>query len=1596
MAYDVAGRALYPLADLLSASDFPLADFIPSDALATVFDRLYYCDATVYERGVNTVFDVHLVFEQELVLAPPGCESFALVFASAGADWTALHLQLMIGPDFSAAIREATVGIRIADSVLRDVATGMAAVIEFQGDLIFGAGGITFENATGASLPPAYLCGTKLVVQAADVRPVFGIYDPPPFVTDESFQGLTFERLAVTIPAEYLQTDPGQNLQIVIDQCAIGTTGFTGAVSAESPDPLNPVTGSVLGFPMRFRRFGLDIRQNAILDASLKLEVRIAALEENNVPKWIACDFAFGSDGSFAGRLAAAQPTGASTTTSLVSTEFTSVARLGLDSVRVTQHDGEWAFFFAGRMKLLVSGATWPEIAFDEIGFDSNGRFLLPDGAGIGFASPLVVSWHFVKISVSKFRFGYADDTGDWLQIALSAEILLVEGIPAGASVEGLTVKWKPAGGVPPEVSFRGIGVSFGVPGTFNANIAVSYSEAGGAIEFRGKGALELTALDMGIEIGIVVGYQSANAQNPEPYAYLYLFADAKLLPTGIPIGQTGLAIFGFQGLIAYNMALAINQALPPDERFYELFVRAPIGITDINKWQRRKGQNALGVGVVLGTVDKGFSVNVKGLLVVAFPDLTILLQARANFLKLKPDLSTAQQGTLDALMVYASGQSTLSLDIVATWEIPIVVSVGGSARAFFSFTDASAWYLEIGRDEDGKRIVAQVLYWGNGWLFTGGFWFRLDSHGVVTGAQIALELRAEAGGFFVSVGGFARGEMRLAWQPTQWEGSLRMAGHIRAGYKGISIGITLGGNARARARRPFDVHVHVEASVDLWLTTIRKGFDFEWQLIDAPQLESPVRRWSATPRHWTPYEIAPNTLDTGVVALEPGTNNEPVIHPHSVLALDFAKAMVDATSAFNEAVALDDNGFRAIGEKSGWSAAFRVDQVTLVRQPGTPNEAPVTLWGTWARETLEPNTSLRLLSSERYAHDGSLTGGFVEGVTLDYCDPPGTTVVCVPLDRLEPGFGWLDDGIPYHWDTGADGQPGAPSDSGPALGPDDTLEIQFPGPVTNVTVATTPAKEPPPADPPVQPLDGWWKRVCAIPVCQLVGVALVAALICAVAMLVVLARPSRPLLMLGLLALIVVLVCLLILWRCRCGDQRTKDTTGPRPPRDPEIARPEGRPGRPTDGALGVRGPSGAPGVNAGGTKGGVLAPLTGAGGSLVTVSGASAAGAVLTRICWAPGHGTPDWADLRRRGGTITQNESWTIPADQRLLAPNEHFELRVRYTAILRAPDSGQSTPLGAPALVTARFATGGPPDRANALANHIARVQPSDGARPVYTGYDLRVQFLEDYVPYLYASVGEALMIRLFDGQGQPLLDANGDPLLLPGTELAPDEKSVTQQVWEEIYRKNVAAGCVSGPPLSTESETVLRVDAGTATLTPNSQYTAQLVSDARPNVALATWGFTTARFSTFRELATLGRRVAASAVTMQALASTTFDALAREAGVPTIRYVDALVATPLHDPTRTRCVALLLESPEPLEAGTRLSVTVDGTATTLVANADTTRVIVQRSGGGDWAPAVLAVGLIWKRDAGLALPKLTVGGVGGDEVVDFTVDARRQP
>ncbi len=175
--------------------------------------------------------------------------------------------------------------------------------------------------------------------------------------------------------------------------------------------------------------------------------------------------------------------------------------------------------------------------------------------------------------------------------------------------------------------------------------------------------------------------------------------------------------------------------------------------------------------------------------------------------------------------------------------------------------------------------------------------------------------------------------------------------------------------------------------------------------------------------------------------------------------------------------------------------------------------------------------------------------------------------------------------------------------------------------------------------------------------------------------------------------------------------------------------------------------------------------------------------------------------------------------------------------------------------------------------------------------------------------------------------------------------------------------------------------------------PNSQYTAWLVSDARIEVPLHEWGFTTSSFATFTALVTTERSIRPPHPVSGAFTGSDFEGLARAAGLPTIRYVDRFTITPVADTGGV--LALLLEAPEPLGFPGRLAVSVAGGPTVAHANMDGTRAFV-RPPAGSWPAAALAVTLRWLRDASGTEAVLAMNGDTSPEIVAFDVSVGGSP
>ena len=93
----------------------------------------------------------------------------------------------------------------------------------------------------------------------------------------------------------------------------------------------------------------------------------------------------------------------------------------------------------SGKLRPLVGGLEWPEIAVSDLKIDADGNVDLP-GGWIDLPSQYCSTSTASSSTIIQLGFGRSDDGGRW--IGFSGGLKLVEGMPAGASVEGLRVSW--------------------------------------------------------------------------------------------------------------------------------------------------------------------------------------------------------------------------------------------------------------------------------------------------------------------------------------------------------------------------------------------------------------------------------------------------------------------------------------------------------------------------------------------------------------------------------------------------------------------------------------------------------------------------------------------------------------------------------------------------------------------------------------------------------------------------------------------------------------------------------------------------------------------------------------------------------------------------------------------------------------------------------------------------------------------------------------------------------------------------------------------------------------------------------------------------
>ncbi|MGF6109209.1 hypothetical protein [Pseudomonas frederiksbergensis] len=1034
-------RSVRPLVDFVDRIDIPLIDFLEIGA-APILDDIMVANAWTNFGPNGFVLGAEFNFPSIIDLHLPGLDQFSLSFNQ---DAFAKG-EMSCGPEPSLVLEDLEITLRIDPAIL-SARDGSGATISTSCTLVFDRDGFHFLTFSKASLSQARIGGTDIEVTLEDIC-----------VGDSAEAFLTVRAGTLILP---MFTDSaGAPLQLNGTNIVFGRDGLSGSFAKLAGLAL-PVT--LYEFTCELERAELTLEQSQLVSVDLGGRLDLSAfLSKGGEDGWVAVDFSVGP----AGMIAAL-----SSSEALINMSLDGMFSLDVDSIRLETggSGGAGTLWLSGELTPDIDGVEggWPSFAFDEIGIGPSGGLRLAEGARIATTQPFVLKWTFLKLTVTAFSLERPEGAPDDLELHISAAVEVLQGLPAGASVEGLVVRRYSGGRI--AVRFNGIGLKFASPGAYAFSATVAWDDTRNALS--GTGYLDVESLDMRLD---VVFASSSERVNGDDVTTLFLAAEAQLVPGGIPIAATGLSLYGVSGLLAHNMALTLPDT--GQRRYFDAFQQNPQGFSALSKWHPERNAHSIGLGVVIGTADDGWLFSARGALLLSIEDLTLVVTATGEMLKERSPMNATNQGKLAAVLAVYPTTGLLRLDFEAEWHNGDLFEVDANGGGEFHVNrplDFSVWLGKA--PELGKPVAVRAIKLDGNWLMSAEYWFGLDAARAANiGMRSKIELKAGSDSVYAELVVSADSRALLSWKPEQLEGMFKLRGRARLVGGGLSLSLSVSAGAQLTIASPKYIEIPLQAciEIDLVFDTIRLclEYTFTWREDIPPQLEPVVQGLNAVPRHWMPR---PNTddhpVDDGIFGHVSDQGSATItlgtVHPHSVLVLECSKSLRVALAP-GVPVQLNDVAVplpQSIGKNSGWLSQWSLTELELL---DVTVGRPVDLFGTFSRSPVTredkqgkvvsarpPNTELRLLSSRRFGQDGSNGGGGAEETPpVDCSKRPTTKTLCVPLSDLKMGVGRLKNGWIYRW-SGSPDNPYRDNRYGVGLGVEDEFLIYPPEGIAAIDV---------------------------------------------------------------------------------------------------------------------------------------------------------------------------------------------------------------------------------------------------------------------------------------------------------------------------------------------------------------------------------------------------------------------------------------------------------------------------------------------------------------------------------------------------------------
>lgn len=1034
--YAVLGTLKRVIADLPWPHDFFSIDDLPS-----FLDKIFILEYSLTNTDGGYEGFFWLAFEKKLEFKIPGLDGVSVVAGQTQGDLTFLKVYAEIGDTNTIRLVNSELSLRYEGSLLTPVPTDDNPNPEFVSLTLKGtialddSFDVTFEDFDSVDLSPAIIGKTGIIISANGVSLDVSRTKTSPEILaagfDDSFLGVFIGTATIQFPEGFPTFAPEH---LVLENCAIGSGGVSGRLEATYDPPpvfdtVNNVftgrgAGELFGVPFGISRAVIDFKRGTLQESSIKGRMQLPFFEE-----LVDVELGLRLDGSFGVSLTSVDAQGLLTLTK------SGLLSLELDSLAFTVDGGTLTTIVSGTITPLVGDLSWPSFRVNELAIDSQGNVRL-EGGWLDLPDQYSLDFYGFQLEITKLGFGKTEDgKGKWL--GFSGGIKFVDGIKAGASVDGLRITWYETG--TPTITFDGVGVEFEIPDTLRFKGFVGYKQLPDeSNRFDGSLTLSLLALDMEIDGKLIFG--TFPGQPAKKYGALYLATD---LPAGIPLLSTGVALYGMAGLVAMQM----EPDKLPTEDWYRMggsnswYHRGTPGVETLDKWDPMSGSFGLGAGVTLGTAaDNGYTFAGKFLFVIVLPGPILLLQGAANLLKDRAKLSDEPQFRALAVLDGRAGTFLIGLDAQYKYKSDTgsLIDIRGSAEAFFSFHDPTLWHLYLGqRTPQELRIRASLAK--N--LFQANAYFMLDGRQLAMGAWIGFNQGWQFPPLSLSLEAWIEGNALVSWRPTHLFGELCMHGSMKLKVFKFSVGLTIDACISADVREPFHLLGTLSVGIDLPkpLKDITVDVSLEWgpeqvSLPNYPQPEAPV---PAVPLPTPLKEIAIEHFKV-TTSWPPALSADPVTalpvvpldcRPH----LTFARPTHDvAQVGMNGQAVVPD--FELIGDPtrsaSPIAVRYALEEITLSKRAGThwilvarkgttanPNGEPL-LFGSWAPVPSLPDgdgghvgqTKLWLWSKTPYDYTRHTGGAWDDGFGNRYTDYPHCEsapdhVLCCTFEDVLPEY---------------------------------------------------------------------------------------------------------------------------------------------------------------------------------------------------------------------------------------------------------------------------------------------------------------------------------------------------------------------------------------------------------------------------------------------------------------------------------------------------------------------------------------------------------------------------------------------------------------